>query len=315
MNSVPTLDILMATYAGEDYVGEQIESILRQTFQGWQLIVRDDGSTDRTPEILERYRDEFPDKIRKLAPGPVRLGTCGNFAGLLAESRADYIMLADQDDVWLPEKVEESLLRIRSLEKTHGPETPILVHSDLRVVGENLREIADSFWRYHHLNPKTDRFLNRLIVQNVVTGCTVIINRALKHRALPLPTDAIMHDWWLALVASAFGAVDHIRHPTMLYRQHRKNQIGARSWLRYVVKNMVATLRGDDLTSSVERMKKQARAFFERYQDHLPHDVRIRLEDFIHLEQKGFMARRAVLLRHGFLKNGVIRNLGLLIRV
>ena len=162
---------------------------------------------------------------------------CRTFGELLEDSDADYMALCDQDDVWLPGRIAKPLERVRAVEREQGAATPILAHTDLAVVDENLDTIAPSFWAYRHLDPYRGSELNRLLVQNVVTGCTTIINRALARLACPIPESIPMHDWWLALVASAFGRIETVPEATVLYRQHGNNSVGAicHDW-RYVLR-------------------------------------------------------------------------------
>ncbi len=158
------------------------------------------------------------------------LGACGNFSRLLEQADAPYVMFCDQDDVWLPDKIEITLAAMRELERQHGAETPLLVHTDLMVVDERLNRLGKSLWLFQCTEPQRLTKLNRLLMQNFATGCTVMINRALRDLAVPVPAEALMYDWWLALVATAFGRVAAVEDPTVLYRQHGRNDTGATRW-------------------------------------------------------------------------------------
>ncbi len=259
------VDILMATYNNVPFLEPQIESILRQDHTSWRLLIRDDGSKDGTREVGERYAKRFPRKIRVVHDECGRLGPCGNFARLVEYSDAPYIMFADADDVWLPDKIRISLARCREIE---GPsrETPALVFTDLEVVDENLDTIAESFWRYQRLDPTKTR-LNRLLTHNVVTGCTVLFNRALRSVAVPIPGDAKMHDAWMALTASAFGRIDFIPKATVLYRQHGANRVGALEGGWRLLCDKISDIPGTLQTLLIRKRKdiRQARAFLRRY--------------------------------------------------
>ena len=139
-------------------------------------------------------------------------------------------MFCDQDDVWFPDKIAVTLGKMQELEGRHGGERPLLVHTDMKVADGNLRVVADSLWRYQKSDPVRGEALNRLLVQNCATGCSMMINRALCDLALPIPAEAMMHDWWLVLVAAAFGTIGHCAEPTLLYRQHGANDVGAKKW-------------------------------------------------------------------------------------
>ncbi len=301
------IDIVLATYNGAAYLPAQLDSLLRQDHDGWRLLVRDDGSRDATVEILADYAQRCPGRIVLLPDDGRRLGGCGNFAELLEQTSADYVMLCDQDDVWLPEKISLTLAEMQRLEAAHGRETPLLVHSDCAVVDATLKPVADSLWRNQKSDPRRAA-LNHLLVQNVVTGCTAMVNRPLLDKALPIPGAALMHDWWLALVAAAFGTISVLSQPTLLYRQHGSNQVGAQRWnLPYLIGliGQRALIR-----QVMTGHRRQAQAFYERFQPGLAPTRRALLEDFIHLPEYGKLRRWRAIVSHRIYYTGVARNLG-----
>ena len=262
-----TIDILLATYNGAAFLDEQLDSIAAQTHQDWRLIARDDGSSDRTPEILDAFRTRHPDQVVVLADGEGNLGLVQNFSRLMAHSDAPYAAFCDQDDVWIPEKLELSLAKMRELEREHGAEVPLLVFTDLMVVDQDLKVIHDSFWRYSNLRPDRSNSLNRLLFQNVVTGCTALMNRALMGRSKPVPAEAGVHDWWVALVAAAFGVSGYIAQPTVRYRQHGQNLLGAKTLdLVALPGRLFQVLREySEKRQAALTIFKQAGAFHSRY--------------------------------------------------
>lgn len=225
--------VLLATYNGAEFLSDQIQSIQRQTISNWTLLVRDDGSEDNTRDVLERLAAKDK-RIRCIHDTHGRLGIVGNFGELMRIAHvegADYIFFSDQDDVWVSNKIADQLTYLMGMESRHGQKTPILVHSDLEVVSEQLERIHPSFMGYQGLNHEFHDPLRVLLTQNFVTGCATVINRPLLELAIPLPADVIMHDWWLALCAAACGQIGHLPNPTLRYRQHDSNQIGAqRFW-------------------------------------------------------------------------------------
>jgi glycosyltransferase involved in cell wall biosynthesis len=303
-----TVDVLMAVFDGERHLEEQAASILGQEGADLVLVARDDGSTDGSADILVRLARAHPGRVR-IEPGGAHLGAAAGFGALLQGSQADYSFFSDQDDVWLPGKVQATLQALRDLEARHGVDVPLLVHSDLRVVDARLQPIAESFWAHHRLDPAHDARLDRLLVRNVVTGSTVAVNRALRARAGAIPPEAAMHDWWLALVAAAFGHTGRVGQPTVLYRQHDANQIGARP--AGVGEGVRAAARGR-VGRYYRRTRAQARAFRDRYRDQLEPRARAIVDAYAGLEERGPIARRAGLLRHGFREEGLLRNLALL---
>jgi glycosyltransferase involved in cell wall biosynthesis len=227
------LVVLLSSYNGARFITEQIESIRQQTLADWTLVVRDDGSSDGTARILESLAAADP-RIAMLRDDRGNLGPAQSFGVLMQaalDAGAGYAAFADQDDVWHPDKLERELDLLRTREAAAGSAVPLLVHSDLTVVDEELRPIHRSFLEYQGLGADGVAPLQTLLTQNFVTGCTTVVNRALLRTALPLP-DVVMHDWWLALCAAAMGEVVCCPPATVLYRQHGQNAAGSRSWVR-----------------------------------------------------------------------------------
>jgi glycosyltransferase involved in cell wall biosynthesis len=222
------IDILLSTYNGEKYIEEQIKSLLNQTYSNWFLKIRDDCSTDKTLDILYKYAEIYKDKIEIIDNEGRNLGATQSFAKLIEKSTSDYIMLCDQDDVWFNNKIELSLNSIQQKENENLPNTPILFFSDLVVVDDDLYIINDSFWNYQKLKPKICSNYKKLLALNVVTGCTIILNRVSKQYILPIPEFLKSHDGWIAVNIAYYGKCYYTNEPTMYYRQHTSNAFGAR---------------------------------------------------------------------------------------
>jgi len=225
--------ILLSCYNGARFLAEQIESIRRQTFTDWTLLVRDDGSSDGTLGILESEAAADA-RIAFLRDGRGNLGPAQSFGALMqaaVEAGAGYAAFADQDDVWEPDKLEHQFEVLAGREAEVGSAGPLLVYSDLAVVDEELRPIHASFLASQGLGAGGDTSLATLLTQNPVAGCATMVNRALLQVALPLP-DIVMHDWWLALCAAALGEIHFRPRATVLYRQHGRNVAGSRWWVR-----------------------------------------------------------------------------------
>jgi len=301
------VDILLGVYNGARFLPELVDSIFTQSHQQFRIIARDDGSTDASPEILKSIAFKNPDRFI-LLPGNRHLGTLLNYSELMKQAAAPYIMFCDQDDCWLPDKIEATLKEMKEAEYRHGSKSPLLVHTDLMVVDEARRVLDRSFWHYQHLNPSLDSF-NRLLVQNVVTGCTVMINRPLLLLSPALPEGALVHDWWLALVAAAFGHISCLERPTIQYRQHAGNWIGAEKWgVPYILDRMnLDTLEASRL---LRRTYRQARVFHDTYADRLRPEHREAATALARFEELGFLQKRFAMLRHGLLKQGLLRNIG-----
>lgn len=305
-----SVEVLLATYNGAAYISEQIDSILAQNDPHVTITVRDDGSTDETPRILLEYQTRYPKRIQVL-PTAQNLGTLGNFAHLLDASTAAYVMFSDQDDVWVSTKISQSLAAMKDLESRHGEDRPLLVHTDLSVVDEHLRLIHDSYRSYTRLDPHKGIRWSRLLTQNAVTGCTMLANRPLVALAAPIPEAAVMHDWWLALVAAAFGAIGYVAKPTILYRQHQSNSVGA---MRYGVADFLlrsaSAAHRERLHQLRLQRKNQAQTFLERYEPALDATRRRILQAYLQVHSsRSHLKKRVLLLKHGFYRSGVLPNL------
>lgn len=271
----PRVEVLLATYNGARYIGELFESLLAQVGEDFCIVVSDDGSTDGTLEILQRYADQHPDLITILPVARTRMGASANFARLIDAARANYLFFCDQDDVWHPDKIAASLALMEEMENQHGRALPILVHTELTVVDDVLNEIGPSFMAYSGIDPLRNNFA-ALLLGNVVTGCTSLANRALYELARPIPPEALMFDHWIAQVAAGMGRIAYLDRATVRYRQHNANVIGARrhgtlSFLRRVNR----TLFSKDVLRVLSRYTQHAEVLVERYRNRLaPSDYR-----------------------------------------
>jgi len=260
--------ILLATHNGSEFLAEQLDSLLLQTEIDWNLLVRDDCSTDATQSIIQDFQKKT-DRIRVLVnDGDASSSALSNFSILLEaayEHGAEYIFCCDQDDVWKADKLELLVAHLKQLEGKSS--VPCLVHHDLVVVGKSLEPVAESFVELMQLQPSDQLNPQRLVSRNEVTGCAMACNRALLEVALPISAQAVMHDWWLALCAAYFGRLDFMSDKLVDYRQHGENAIGAKSFwhaLNPFTNWFAGWRRGDeDFIASV----KQARAFRDAMAD------------------------------------------------
>ncbi len=306
-----TVAICMATCNGETYLRAQLDSILGQTCSNWILFLRDDSSTDGTLAILRQYAAAWPDKICLIGDDSLPGGSAKqNFAAIVdwVNSRYSfaYFMFADQDDVWLDTKIEKSLTLLKQHE--HDPATPLLVHTDLTVVDQALGVLGESFFAYRALDPHvTD--LRRLLIQNNATGCTMLWNRALNDLLDLADPKVAMHDWWITLTACALGKILCLEEPTILYRQHGNNVVGATrvNSLAFIRKRLGNLCH---VRQTLRQAVDQAGAFLACHEERLtPEQVRI-LGLFSTLYSRGKLGRIALVCRESFLKQGWIQILG-----
>ena len=301
------ISILLSTYNGEKYLKEQLDSLFLQTYNDFNILIRDDGSTDKTKDILKEYKNNYPNKMQIIEDDIGNLGSSKSFMKLLEySSDCEYIMFCDQDDVWLPEKTELTLKKIIEMEEEFG-DIPLLVHTELEVVDEKLNTINSSFMNFQKIDPKKNKFHN-LLIQNTITGCTVMINRQLAQMCLPIPDGAIMHDCWIGLVASKFGKIGYLDESMIKYRQHKSNTIGAKGFdVNFVLKSIKKVSLGGNIS--------QAKAFLKQFRNELDDKTIKMLEEFIALEQKSWSQKRTILLKYKLLKQGFIRNAGLFLKI
>jgi rhamnosyltransferase len=264
--------ILLATYNGAAWLPEFLASVRRQTRGDWRMLIRDDDSTDATPEILAEAAACDP-RFVVLSDNQQRLGLVRNFGRLMEQApRLDerHFFFADQDDVWLPDKLERQLAAMRALEDGLGNDVPILVHTDLRVVDGELREIHASHTIYAGVRRTCGehRALPTILMHNCATGCASLINRPLLEIALPLPPAAVLHDWWIAACAAAFGKIHYLPEPLVLYRQHAGNAVGAASlWHRLKPWQIVRNGAWQHIQTNVQKGFGQARALRDRLRE------------------------------------------------
>ena len=304
--STDKIAILLATYQGENYIEEQLNSLINQSYKEWVVYVHDDGSRDKTPEILKKYEKEYPEKI-KIVGGPSTGGAKKNFLYLTSCVEAKYYMCCDQDDVWMPKKIEKTLEAMKKLDQDE--DTPYLVFTDLMVVDRNLKTISPSMNEYQTLdcNKLT---LNRELVQNVVTGCTMMFNRTLRDKMLQYNNvDAlIMHDWWAALIAAEFGKMYFLPEATIMYRQHGDNSVGAKDSkkLSYLVSKM---MDGGGIKESLLNTRIQAKEFsevFEKNKESLA-------GEYGNISEKSKLKRILFYRKNDIKKSGWKRTIGLYI--
>lgn len=218
------VSILLATYNGERFLADQLNSILRQTYPHWELLISDDGSIDATWSIIQDFAAAFPDKIKVLPRDGVNRGSVLNFNRLLLAAKvqaASYMMFCDQDDYWLPDKIERSLTAMLALEAERGIQIPLLVHTRFTYVNSDLSVIKNKEGFHARKLPVIS--LPSMLVQNPLYGCTMLFNASLAAIVHCIPPCAENHDFWIALVASAFGGIGYLPESTILYRQHGGN--------------------------------------------------------------------------------------------
>lgn len=294
-----SIDILLSLFGASPFLPEMLRSLQEQSLQGASLICRKDTPCD---ELLHPLRCMH---FAKVLNGDEHLGVTGSYWELLKHSTAEYTMFADQDDVWHANKIAFTLDAMRKLEDTHGKKTPLLVHTDLQICDEKLNVLHKSFIRFQALNPNLTQ-LRHLMIQNNVTGCTMMINRALRQLLRPFPAEAICHDWYIALVAASFGKVFFLPEATVDYRQHDTNVFGAKG-------RRPQKMHHDVLRKRLTQTQRQAGAFAWQYADLLSKEQTDLLLAWADCEtESSYIKKLKQVLKYRLRKNDLIRTAGLL---
>ncbi|QFP77992.1 glycosyltransferase family 2 protein [Deinococcus sp. AJ005] len=310
-NNSTDCEIVLATFNGGKYLKDQLDSLEAQTVK-CNILCHDDGSSDNTLVLLKER--VLSNGYFRIISGPPMGSASQNFSLLLGNTTANYVFCADQDDVWLPDKVEHSLKVIQFYEQVYGSDTPLMVHSDLTLIDDCGKYIASSMWKYQNLDPEWGTQFNLLLTQNVVAGCSMVVNRALLNLALPIPATAIMHDWWLALIACAFGKVIWEAESKILYRQHATNVMGTEKYdKRFLLLKLISFGHSEKMAYRNHcrlRDAKQAEAFAKRFPTS---SYAVQASLFAQLPQMHSWQRRHTILQQRFFKIGKIRNMDWLV--
>jgi len=305
-NIVNNISIALCTYNGENFLPEQLESIAAQTMAPAELVVCDDGSADGTLALLENFsgRVGFPVRIYR---NERRLGAIQNYARAVTLCCGRYVALCDQDDIWHPGKLALSMQAMRDAESIYGEHMPILLHTDLQVVDESGAEIAPSLMKMQQLKHVAEEPLKTLLVQNFVTGCTVLMNRPLIGAALPLPENILMHDWWFALMAASLGKLVYISQATVRYRQHGGNEVGAKKYFSGA--NILRLARIEQMERMVARTVGQLCSLRERLSCLSGAQIPAYMSAYLDAALESGSRAACYARRHGIGKQGRLRNL------
>ena len=294
--------VLLATYNGGKFLREQLDSLFNQTNQEFRLVIHDDGSTDDTVSIINEYRNRYPDRV-EIFYGESCGGPKENFLWMLGRVEADYYLLCDQDDVWLPKKLQKSLEALHSVEDNQ----PICVFTDMKVVDEELNVISDSFIRYIGRTPNNISY-TQIIIDNPAAGCTMCFNRKLRDLVVEVAPQLDlakipMHDALILEIGAIMGKVVAIDEPLAYYRQTGHNAMGAVT----ETESDKAARNIQDFKSGSIFAKKKAFVFESRlFADELlkaswlPKDKKDVLLRFAQVGEKGKLRRMAFYAKNNF---------------
>jgi glycosyltransferase involved in cell wall biosynthesis len=303
---IPLVSIALITYNGERFLRQQLDSIFNQTYKNIEVIAVDDCSNDGTISILEEYRKTHD--IRMFV-NRQNIGYLRNFENAVSRCRGEYIAPADQDDIWLPNKIEILIKGINSSS---------LACSNAILIDQNGAVFSNSAMAYSNFAPASGKAFMRFVFSNFVIGCTTLISRELVQHALPIPEGEKYHDWWFALVASTMNGISYIKEPLLMYRQHATNTIGMKkdapiigkligflysksdkTWFAMQEKRLLAISRAPQLNDNQKSLVLIAHKFYKNRLEPGPHfrafRIACRYYRSIFPWNKGFFRFKAVI--------------------
>ena len=255
------IDILMATYNGEKYLVEQLDSIINQTYHNWNLLIRDDNSTDKTLEIIQNYHKKDK-RIKILKDNKGNLGIVKNFEELLKNSESEFIMFSDQDDIWIENKLDAYLKTAEKI-KTKG----FLLHSDAILFNKNK---SDASTRTFISKKAEKKGLENTFFNYFVQGATILISKEIKNFILPFPKEVYLHDRYIHLISELFFERIFINKALIYYRQHGDNQIGAKNTIRELLSKRYFD----------ERDRRLIKVIYNKYGSLLTEDKKKLIEEY-----------------------------------
>lgn len=231
MKNKTRIAILLATYNGEKFLADQFESLLSQTYQDFTVFISDDGSTDRTVSIINSYAKKYPKKFININNKIKHGGPRDNFLDLAKNVDSELYMFSDQDDIWLPEKIEKTLAVYEKSAKSSPENLPILAYSDMQVVDQKLEVLIPSL-QAELKKPEITMDWKFYVQRNNIAGCVTLFNRPLVDLFQKADQHLdrqkiIMHDYLFILLAALAGKIVYCDSPLILYRQHGHNAMGA----------------------------------------------------------------------------------------
>ena len=318
-NLTNMITVILCSYNGSSYLRAQLDSILNQNAGDFRVQVFDDASTDATAEILREYRSRYPDRFSfTVREQPTGSATRNFLKAIYEAGDSDYYMLCDQDDIWHHSKIRKMLAVMKIHESAYEDGTPVLVHSDARVVNDRGEVIASSFIRFAGLSPELTG-LNHMLIQNQVTGAACIFNKAMRDVlvSVRMPEHAFVHDHWIGITATAFGKIFYLNETLYDYRQHGSNVLGAKK--AGMVKETLRRLGlGEESKAEIDAITArefagvfaQAAEFLELYGGKLDRRQAAMVKAFASIPRMKKAEKIATVLRYGFTFNKFYRAVG-----
>ncbi len=294
--------IVMSTYNGKAYLQEQLRSVLEQTVSDFLLLIRDDGSSDGTGDLLR----ELTDPRVRLILGE-NLGPAGSFFALLEAARqenADFVFFCDQDDIWMPDKLERLLVEMGKC-----PAGPALVFSDFAMIDGSGSVTGDSYTAMAQLRiPADGNFFPKLLAQPYVFGCASVLNRELLELVKDPPAGIEMYDCWIALVASLLGTVRYLPQSTIYHRFHSSNATGRSGMNSLAARVRRVTQNFQKQAENTALRLHQAQLLLDRYGDSLSDAQRKMLRQLAKAGKTGGLSPVKTLKKYDVSRGGRLQN-------
>lgn len=276
-----TISIALAIYNGSKFLEKQLESLVSQTIQPSEIVIVDDFSTDDSDQIIQNF--DFGDILVRYYKNERNLGVNKTFKKLILLCTGDYIATCDQDDIWLPNKLELSLRAMQEMEQS----VPCIVYTDLKIIDQNDNLLKPSLYADWGIDPAKYPF--RLVLfDNVIIGCTAFFNKQMQSSVKLMPHNVKMHDYWMALIGYSFGSYRYVNEPAILYRSHQNSVTPKLK--KSKLDNLI-----NEIQSSKQYLKQnvdQAKEFLKIYEKELSVDDMKILKQFIRLENRTFLFKR-----------------------
>lgn len=256
------IDICLATYNGESFLREQLDSILRQTYKDWHLYIRDDGSLDTTNSIIQEYKKFYPEQISVISDEKGNLGFIQNFNEILGYTSADYIALCDQDDLWLPDKLSKLMEEMSIAEKNSTDAKAILIYTDFSYIDEYGTTISLPFFKSIKKNHRWENAnIMRALFYGTASGCLLFFNKKLLHLSGKIPRDFTLgHDYWFFFIALLGGTTVFLDEITVYRRIHKGNTSGVREVFpvrKTIINSKRISARINTATLLLDKIKEQ----------------------------------------------------------
>lgn len=286
------IDILLATYNGEKYIEAQIYSLLAQTHKNWKLIIHDDGSTDKTIEIIKKF-EAIDNRIYLVEDGIICDGAAKNFLHLLKFCTAEYVMFCDQDDIWFESKIE------CLLKEVIGKTIPFAAYSNgYTYNGEIIT--SQNFITFHRSTLKNSLFLN-----GGIHGCCILFNRQLLDLIKNnMPSFIYMHDHFITILAVTFGEMRYVNKQLMLYRQHTNNVTGN---IKLTFSERLKSFLCKSNPVIEKRHYNANKAFYEHFKNKLSKDQIVIFKAYLRYPKVSLLNRLIIVQKYGFISQNKIQ--------